>query len=154
LDGFDPAAPALPVSQRPDLDRWILSDLQKLIETARAAFESYDLPRLCLEAERFVDDKLSNWYIRRNRRRFWKGERGSDKLAAYQTLYTVLTTFTKLVAPIMPFLSEAMWQNLVGAGSVSEGDGSSSLALPSRTSVHLCEYPAIDASLIDEQLSA
>ncbi len=67
----------------------------------------------CLEAERFVDDKLSNWYVRRNRRRFWKSEHGTDKLAAYQTLYTVLVTLTKLFAPIMPFLAETMYQNLV-----------------------------------------
>ena len=92
LDGFDPAAPPVPVAKRPAIDRWILSDLQKLITTARAAFEAYNLLAFCLEAERFVDDKLTNWYIRRNRRRFWKTERDEDKLAAYQTLYTVLTS--------------------------------------------------------------
>ena len=82
--------------------------MQKLVQTARTAFESYDLMAFCLEAERFVDDKLSNWYIRRNRRRFWKSEQGADKLAAYQTLYTVLMTLTKLLAPVMPFLAETM----------------------------------------------
>ena len=112
LDGFDPAAPQVPVKERPDIDRWILSDLQKLIQTAREAFESYDLMAFCLEAEQFVDDKLSNWYVRRNRRRFWKSEQGADKLAAYQTLYTVLMTLTKLFAPVMPFLTETMYQNL------------------------------------------
>ena len=97
----------------------------------------------CLEAEKFVDDKLSNWYVRRNRRRFWKSEQGTDKLAAYQTLYTVLTTLTKLFAPIMPFLTE---------DDVSE---------PRRRrrqgpaeSVHLCDYPEADESLIDNELSA
>ena len=85
----------------------------------------------CLEAERFVDDKLSNWYVRRNRRRFWKSEQGADKLAAYQTLYTVLTTLTKLFAPIMPFLSETMYQNLKTAGEPE--------------SVHLCDFPTADA---------
>ncbi|MGH9676096.1 MAG: class I tRNA ligase family protein, partial [Candidatus Acidiferrum sp.] len=106
LDSFDPAAPAVPVQDRPDIDRWILSDLQKLIQTARDSFDNYDVMKFCLEAERFVDDKLSNWYVRRNRRRFWKSDHGDDKQAAYQTLYTVLATFVKLIAPVVPFLSE------------------------------------------------
>ena len=76
----------------------------------------------CLKAEEFVDDKLSNWYVRRNRRRFWKSEKGADKLAAYQTLYTVLTTLTKLFAPIMPFLSETMYQNLASPAASAPGD--------------------------------
>ena len=112
LDGFDPAAPQVPVKERPDIDRWILSDLQLLIQTARKAFETFNVMAFCLEAEEFVDDKLSNWYVRRNRRRFWKSEKGADKLAAYQTLYTVLATLTKLFAPVMPFLTETMYQNL------------------------------------------
>jgi isoleucyl-tRNA synthetase len=97
----------------------------------------------CLEAERFLDDKLSNWYVRRNKRRFWKGEQGEDKQAAYQTLYAVLVTLTKLFAPIMPFLSETMYQNLVAQAA---GKGPAS--------VHLCDYPVADAALVDEQLSA
>ena len=96
----------------------------------------------CLEAEQFVDDRLSNWYIRRNRRRFWKSETGTDKWAAYQTLYTVLTTLVKLFAPIVPFLSEAMYQNLVVQGTGAEG------------SVHWCDFPEADEGLIDAQLSA
>src|SRR5262249_44068121 len=106
VDGFDPEAPPVPVAERPDMDRWILSDLQKLILTARHAFETYNVMAFCLEAERFVDDKLSNWYIRRNRKRFWKNEQGADKLAAYQTLHTVLVTLTQLMAPVVPFLAE------------------------------------------------
>jgi isoleucyl-tRNA synthetase len=143
LDDFDPRAPQVPMAQRTDLDRWILSDLQKLVARARESFEKYDLMSFCLEAERFVDNKLSNWYVRRNRRRFWKSEREADKLAAYQTLYTVLVTLAKLFAPIMPFLSEEMYQNLVvrGAGGKLE-------------SVHLCAYPVPDEALIDEDLSA
>ncbi|HLW64229.1 MAG TPA: isoleucine--tRNA ligase, partial [Gemmataceae bacterium] len=112
LDEFDPAKPQVAIGERPDIDRWILSDLQLLIQKARASFESYDVMGFCLEAERFVDDKLSNWYVRRNRRRFWKSEHGPDKDAAYQTLYTVLVTLTKLLAPIVPFLTESMYQNL------------------------------------------
>ncbi|HXG12315.1 MAG TPA: isoleucine--tRNA ligase [Gemmataceae bacterium] len=143
LDGFDPNAPAVPVRQRPDIDRWILSDLQKLIQTARDEFPRFNVMAFCLKAEEFVEDKLSNWYVRRNRRRFWKSEQGTDKLAAYQTLYTVLTTLTKLFAPIMPFLTEHMYQNLV-ARRVKEAP----------VSVHLCAFPEADESLIDEDLSA
>lgn len=141
LDNFDPNAPAVPIKDRPDIDRWILSDLQKLIQLARAAFESFNIMTFCLEAERFVDDKLSNWYVRRNRRRFWKSEQGSDKLAAYQTLYTVLTTLCRLFAPLMPMLTDEIYQNLVARGT---GRG---------VSVHLDPYPTADESLIDAKLS-
>ena len=105
-------APAVPVGERPDIDRWILSDLQLLIQTARREFENYNVMAFCLAAETFVAEKLSNWYVRRNRRRFWKSEKSEDKLAAYQTLYTVLTTLVRLFAPVMPFLTEVMYQNL------------------------------------------
>src|SRR5581483_4794020 len=144
--GFDPSAPQVPVAERPDIDRWILSDLQGLIRTARESFERYDVMSFCLEAEKFVDERLSNWYVRRNRDRFWSknaeldaaGKR--DKLAAYQTLYAVLTTLAKLIAPVVPFLAEAMWRNLR-----TDSDPES---------IHLCDYPAPDESLIDRQLSA
>jgi isoleucyl-tRNA synthetase len=140
LDGFDPAAPQVPLKERADIDRWILSDLQQLIGAARPAFENYNVMAFCLEAEKFVDDKLSNWYVRRSRRRFWKSEQGTDKQAAYQTLYTVLLTLTKLFAPVVPFLSETMYQNLRTADQPE--------------SVHLCDYPDVDPELIDEDLSA
>jgi isoleucyl-tRNA synthetase len=140
LDGFEPAADPVPVANRPDIDRWILSDLQLLIRKAHEAFTDYNLMSFCLEAEDFVDSRLSNWYIRRNRRRFWKSEQSSDKQAAYQTLYTVLATLTKLFAPITPFLSEVMHRNL------TQGLGEPA-------SVHWCEYPKADATLIDEKLS-
>jgi isoleucyl-tRNA synthetase len=133
LDGFDPTALQVPVKDRADIDRWILSDLQLLIKQAREAFESYNVMAFCLAAEEFVDAKLSNWYIRRNRDRFWSknaelddaGRR--DKLAAYQTLRTVLLDLCRLCAPVVPFLSEVMWMNLrAGAGAES---------------VHLTDYP-------------
>jgi isoleucyl-tRNA synthetase len=139
IDGFDPAAPPVPLNERPDIDRWILSDLQSLIRTAHESFEHYDVMAFCLEAEKFVDDKLSNWYVRRNRRRFWKSEQGADKLAAYQTLYTVLMTLAKLCAPVMPFVTETMYRNLTADGELE--------------SVHLCDYPEVDESLTDEELS-
>ncbi len=140
-DGFEAGGPQVPVKARPDIDRWILSDLQKLVRTARTAFEKFNVQAFCLEAEKFVDDKLSNWYVRRNRRRFWKSEKGQDKTAAYQTLYEVLLTLTKLFAPVVPFLAETMYQNLTqGAAGHSP-------------SVHLCDYPEVNEALIDEELS-
>ncbi|MHB1422993.1 MAG: isoleucine--tRNA ligase [Gemmataceae bacterium] len=152
LDGFDPSAPPLPLSERQDLDRWILSDLQNLVRTAREAFENYNLMAFCLEAERFVDDKLSNWYVRRSRRRFWKSDQGTDKQAAYQTLYTVLMTLAKLFAPIVPFLTETMYQNLrpltlpsPPGGREGWGEGAES--------IHLCDFPTVDEALLDAELS-
>jgi isoleucyl-tRNA synthetase len=144
LDGFDPTGPL--AASRPDIDRWILSDLQGLISKARESFEAYNVMAFCLEAERFVDDRLSNWYIRRNRGRFQSnvGELDDagrqDKWAAHQTLYTVLTTLTKLFAPVVPFLSEVMYQNLKTAADPE--------------SVHLCDFPRPDAGLVDAELSA
>jgi len=146
LDEFDPQAPQVPVAERPEIDRWILSNLQALIETTNHAYQNFDAPEACRKATAFIDD-LSNWYIRRNRRRFWRSRAADDrdKLAAYQTLYTVLVTLAKLLAPAIPFLSERMYQNLVvkplsGRAEVPE-------------SVHLCEYPQADASLLDADLN-
>jgi isoleucyl-tRNA synthetase len=144
LDGFDPGEAQVSVADRLDIDRWILSDLQLLIKKARESFESFNVMAFCLEAESFVDDRLSNWYVRRNRRRFWSKNAEldaagrKDKLAAYQTLYTVLTTLTKLIAPVTPFLAEVMWGNL-GAKPAE--------------SVHLAEFPEADGTLIDRDLS-
>ncbi len=114
LDEFDPAAASVPVAERPEIDRWILSNLQALIETARREMEAYNTAAFLREAATFIDD-LSNWYVRRNRRRFWRSRAAGDrdKLAAYQTLYTVLVTLTKLLAPVVPFVTERMYQNLV-----------------------------------------
>src|SRR5207253_7531674 len=136
-------APQVPVRERPDIDRWILSDLQLLVRTARQAFETFNVMAFCVEAEQFVDDRLSNWYVRRNRRRFWKSEKGADKQAAYQTLYAVLTTLVKLCTPVIPFMTEKMHQNL------NEPEALATDA----PSVHLCEYPTADETLIDHDLS-
>ncbi|MCX7421415.1 MAG: class I tRNA ligase family protein [Planctomycetia bacterium] len=117
LDEFDPLAPQVPVEERPEIDRWILSNLQALIATSRREFENYNTPGVCSAAAAFIDD-LSNWYIRRNRRRFWRSREASDtdKLAAYQTMYEVLVTLAKLLAPCAPFVCERMYQNLVVNG--------------------------------------
>ncbi len=138
LDGFDPSAAPLGAEKRTDLDKWILSDLQKLVQTAHDAYQGYDLSRFCLEVESFVDDKLSNWYVRRNRRRFWKADAGDDKMVAYQTLHQVLSTITRICAPIIPFITDAMHQNLCPHG---------------QKSVHLEPFPVPDPTLIDEALS-
>jgi isoleucyl-tRNA synthetase len=145
LDGFDPNAPAVPLRERPDIDRWILSDLQLLIQTARREFENYNVMAFCLAAETFVAEKVSNWYVRRNRRRFWKSEKSEDKLSAYQTLYNVLTTLARLFAPVMPFLTEVMYQNLEQSRSEEAGRA---------LSIHHCSFPEVDESLIDAELSA
>jgi isoleucyl-tRNA synthetase len=122
------------------LDRWIRSKLHQLIVEARAAFNAFEVDRFMRRLERFLDD-LSNWYIRRSRRRFWKSENDQDKQAAYDTLYEVLLTTAKLAAPILPFVTEEMYQNLV-----AERDP----AAP--PSIHLCDYPEADPALIDEDL--
>jgi isoleucyl-tRNA synthetase len=111
------------------LDRWILSRLDGLVDEVRAALDAYDSARACRQIEAFVDD-LSNWYVRRSRRRFWKGELDADKRAAYVTLHEVLTTVARVMAPIAPHLADALWQNLVVAVDPSAPD-----------SVHLAEFP-------------
>lgn len=146
LDGFDPTAPQVPLAKRPELDRWILSDLQALVTGMRAALEDYNTPEACRLAASFIDD-LSNWYIRLNRRRFWRSKDSTDedKLAAYQTLYEVLVTLSRLLAPLIPFLSERMYQNLVRG----EGRGTGQ-----PESVHLCDYPQASEAMLDAGLNA
>jgi len=143
LDGFDPLAAPVPVAERPEIDRWILSNLQGLIASAHSEFAKYNAAGFLREASRFIDD-LSNWYIRRNRRRFWRSRDAGDrdKLAAYQTLYTVLVDLCKLLAPVIPFLTEQMYQNLVRKVNPSTPE-----------SVHLCDYPTVDSSQLDTALS-
>ena len=159
LDGFDPSLLSVPVSDRPEIDRWILSNLNVLIGTCRTEFENFNSPGVTQAAAEFIDN-LSNWYIRRNRKRFWKAReerapdvsRGSewdvDKLAAYQTLYEVLVTVTKLLAPCIPFVTERMYQNLVVAAQ------SPGVATPGLVkSVHLEQYPELNPALVDESLN-
>jgi isoleucyl-tRNA synthetase len=159
LDEFDPTTETLPVAERPEIDRWVLSNLQALIGTMNRSFQDFDSPAACSAAAEFIDD-LSNWYIRRNRRRFWRSRKESsaesressdgwdqDKLAAYQTLYEVLVALTKLLAPCIPFLSERMYRNLVA--TVESGGEKAEVA----ESVHLCDYPQADESLLDADLN-
>ncbi len=121
LDGFDPSRPAVPVGERHVLDRWLLSKLSGLVDTVTGGLDSYDANEPARRIHRFVDD-LSNWYIRRSRRRFWKSQSDSDKLAAYQTLYEALRTVSQLMAPFVPFISDAMYRNLSNGESVHLSD--------------------------------
>ena len=143
LDEFDPAVRQVPLDERQDIDRWILSDLQLVVRTVHEHFEKYELAPVCHAIERFLED-LSTWYIRRNRRRFWRGasEGDTDKLAAYQTLYEVLVTLAKVMAPVIPFVTEQMYRNLVA--DPIEG---------APESIHLCDYPRADDGRIDHTLS-
>ncbi len=137
IDGFDPASPQLPEpSARPEIDRWLLSRTQSLVADVRYSMDAFDLSSACRKIEGFVVNELSNWYIRRNRRRFWKGETGADKLGAYASLHSALCTVIRLMAPAAPFTSEMIWQRLVADGS----------------SVHLQLLGQRDESLVDLQL--
>lgn len=143
----------IPVKDRPEIDRWVLSNLQTLIETANREMADYNAPAFCAAAAGFIDD-LSNWYIRRNRRRFWRSKDASDtdKTAAYETLYEVLVRLSQLLAPCIPFLTERMYQNLVRGGSGFGGqDSGAEVAVPE--SIHLCDYPQADPTLLDEALN-
>ena len=140
VDQFRPDQ--VPEGWKPDseLDRWLLSELNSLVPHVDRCLEEYNPTDAGRRIQDFVD-RLSNWYVRRSRRRFWKSENDEDKLAAYSTLYTCLTTLCKLVAPFMPFLAEELYQNLVRSV-----DGSSP------ESVHLATFPAASPDLMDEPL--
>jgi isoleucyl-tRNA synthetase len=136
------AASCRPVAQRAEIDRWLLSELQQTLTLVVERMDAYDNFGACTALNAFVD-VLSNWYVRRNRDRFWSGEeRSVDKLDAYWTLYECLITLSKAIAPFVPFVSEAMWQNLAGVFGTRVV-----------SSVHLCDYPLPDAGLIDVDLS-
>jgi isoleucyl-tRNA synthetase len=123
LDNFDTALPQVPVGERHVLDRWLLSRLSGLTESVSSGLDRYDAIEPARRIQRFVDD-LSNWYVRRSRRRFWKSQADRDKVAAYQTLFEALTTLCRLMAPFTPFIADAMYRNL------SQGE-----------SVHLSDFP-------------
>ncbi|MEZ3558717.1 MAG: isoleucine--tRNA ligase [Duncaniella sp.] len=130
LDGFDPAAPAIPVSERPEIDRWVLSLLNTLVGDVTEALDDYEPTRAARAISEFVDS-LSNWYVRLNRKRFWNGD-----TAAYQTLYKCLETVSRLIAPFAPFYADELYRALTG----------------SDVSVHLASFPAVDASLSAPEL--
>lgn len=118
LDGFDTQQSELPFDSRPEIDRWILSSLHSLIREVDTQLDAYEPTRAARAISEFVSDQLSNWYVRLCRRRFWAGEMTEDKLSAYQTLYTCLTTVAKLMAPIAPFYADRLYRDLTGESSV------------------------------------
>jgi len=137
LDGFDYSEPDLPMEERHELDRWIISRLNTLTNHVDAAYSDYEPTKAGRLIQNFVTEELSNWYVRLCRRRFWKGEYGTDKLAAYQTLYECLEKVAVLSAPIAPFFSDRLFKDLNSAtGKFSD-------------SVHLAEFPAYDTSRVD-----
>ncbi len=140
VDGFDNSEPIIPASERQEIDQWILSELNSLVKNYTQSMEGYDVTRAARAVSDFTIDQLSNWYVRRNRRRFWKSEKGRDKTAAYQTLHECLLAISKLVAPFAPFLSDELYHNLMtGNKSVLE-------------SVHLEEMSTVDAGAINPEL--
>jgi isoleucyl-tRNA synthetase len=132
----------IPVAQRSELDRWILSLLQTLVKEVDESYHAYEPTRATRAIQAFVDEHLSNWYIRLSRRRFWKGEMTTDKQAAYETLYTCLTTLSQLMSPVAPFFADWLYQNLT-SGAKEEASAS----------VHLTLWKAADLDLIDEALN-
>ena len=130
LDGFDPAAPAIPVAERPEIDRWVLSLLNTLVGTVTESLDDYEPTRAARAISEFVDS-LSNWYVRLNRKRFWSGDN-----AAYQTLYQCLETVSRLIAPFAPFYADELYRALTA----------------SDTSVHLAEFPKVDQALAAPEL--
>src|SRR5690554_6707879 len=141
VDDFRGQYPQIPIEQRPEIDRWILSLLNSLVKEVDEGFDAYEPTKAGRAIADFVNNHLSNWYVRLNRKRFWGGEMTDDKLSAYQTLYHCLVTVAKLMAPIAPFYADRLYLDLVGAsGNKSAG------------SVHLADFPKWDAKLIDKPL--
>jgi isoleucyl-tRNA synthetase len=137
VDKFDPASAQVPYGERPEIDRWIISLLNTLKKDVIAAYEDYDITLAGRLIQDFVCDNVSNWYVRMNRKRFWGGSMDTDKLAAYQTLYEVLTDVAVLAAPIAPFYMDKLYLDLVPNGSES---------------VHYVSMPKVDESVIDKDL--
>lgn len=143
VDGFDYSQKEVPVSERPEIDRWILSELNSLIKGVDNALADYEPTKAGRLIDTFVNDDLSNWYVRLNRKRFWGKEMSMDKLSAYETLYTCLETVAKLLAPFSPFFADQLYMDLIHATGRSGA-----------LSVHLAKFPVADESQMDEDLQA
>lgn len=143
VDSFDPEAAEVPVAERPEIDRWILSELNTLVREVTSCYEDYEPTRAGRLIQTFTVDNLSNWYVRLNRKRYWAGEMTQDKLSAYQTLYTCLLTLSRLMAPIAPFYADRLYKDLTAGTARAAAD-----------SVHLDRFPQVDETLIDAELEA
>lgn len=139
VDGFANKEEQIPVANRPEIDRWVLSGLNSLIQEVTELYDTYEPTRAGRLIANFVDEDLSNWYVRLNRKRFWGGEYNDDKIAAYQTLYACLKVIAQLSAPIAPFFSDRLFRDLTNAGKESQ-------------SVHLSYFPKADDSVINTDL--
>ena len=143
VDNFDPEAAEVPVAERPEIDRWILSELNTLVREVTVCYEEYEPTRAGRLIQAFTVDNLSNWYVRLNRKRYWAGAMTADKIAAYQTLYTCLLTLSRLMAPIAPFYADRLYKDLTAGTARATAD-----------SVHLDRFPVADEQLIDKELEA
>ncbi|MBR4147054.1 MAG: isoleucine--tRNA ligase [Bacteroidales bacterium] len=141
IDNFDYKEADIPIAERPEIDRWILSELNSLILEVENAYQSYEPTRAGRAIQNFVDAHLSNWYVRLSRRRFWRSDDDKDKLSAYQTLYTCLETVARLGSPVAPFFSEQLYRDLNNATGRNQAE-----------SVHLTDFPVADSKLIDKAL--
>jgi len=148
IDNFSSTYQRIASHQRPRLDRWILSELESLKKEVIFQFDDYNPTKAARAIQEFTSDKLSNWYVRLNRKRFWKGELNQDKLAAYQTLYECLLTITKLAAPIAPMYMDRIYLDLT-AGFGSEAMGMGSREPHVFDSVHLADFPIVDSKRVD-----
>jgi isoleucyl-tRNA synthetase len=143
IDGFTYSEAEVPLQDRPEIDRWILSELHTLIQVVDAAYADYEPTKAARAISDFVQENLSNWYVRLCRRRFWKGEYAQDKIAAYQTLYTCLVTVSKLSAPIAPFFMDKLYKDLTQATSSEKSN-----------SVHLALFPVSVENFVDKSLES
>ncbi len=143
IDGFTYQEAEVPLTERPEIDRWILSELQTLVQLVDESYADYEPTRAARAISDFVQENLSNWYVRLCRRRFWKGEYGTDKIAAYQTLYTCLITVAKLSAPIAPFFMDRLYRDLTQATHSENFD-----------SVHLADFPKYVEKYVDKSLES
>ncbi|MCD6112852.1 MAG: isoleucine--tRNA ligase [Bacteroidales bacterium] len=141
IDGFNYSEEEIPVEERPEIDRWIISELNSLIKNVDEFYNNYEPTKAGRAIQKFLDEHLSNWYVRLSRRRFWKGDYSVDKISAYQTLYKCLMTVAQLSSPIAPFFMEQLYRNL---NSITNKN--------SAESVHLSSFPEIEHSLIDKKL--
>jgi len=141
LDQFSDAEADIELANRPEIDRWILSELNTLVKKVEQSYEAYEPTRAARAIQYFVGEHLSNWFVRLSRRRFWKGDYGTDKISAYQTLYTCLLTVSKLAAPIAPFFMDNLYRDLTAV---------SQKKLPE--SVHLADFPVADQARVDTRL--
>ena len=142
IDNFDPARYTLEYDKLPVMDRWLLSKMNSMVKTVDNSLMNYQIPEAAGSLQEFVDD-LSNWYVRRSRERFWAKGMEQDKINAFMTLYTALVTVAKAAAPMIPFMTEQIYQNIV-----RKVDGNTP------ESVHLCDFPEVNESWIDAELEA